>query len=483
MSDDSNSSPTLERVCSGRRLLGQVLITRGPGQGRRYELEHGSTLGRAPELEIPTDDVGVSRAHARVDAAGGGQYQVQDLDSKNGTFVNDVRVHQRVLKGGDRIRLGPGVELEFRLFEALEPELREAHRHEVLGRLYASLNAEFTQTLSALVAAPMPSRTSSVGGEQPSVSHGLAKATASALELSQWLAELCSERKQRQSFDLAAFVRRSGVGLQRWVGTQCRVDVEADGVVFVHGYVGDILLALLDLCADCAALTPAGGSLVVRAAASNGVGGPGATLSLTHPSISAAASVPSAGSAPTASTSGVALPFVREVASLHGAELRVVADVPGTLTWSICFEDTLPAEFRQASTLEAVGSTARSKARLLLAQSDPIVRRMTARLLRDTGYEVVEVGAAREALERKLELQPELAIVDADLPDMAGALLLSRLRTRQAGLSGIVLDEDNAQRRGGSSLPPSAFPTLSKPFTFDQLVRAVEGALASSRGL
>lgn len=106
---------------------------------------------------------------------------------------------------------------------------------------------------------------------------------------------------------------------------------------------------------------------------------------------------------------------------------------------------------------------------------------MTARLLRDTGYDVVEVGGAREALDRKLDLQPELAIVDADLPDMAGAALISRLRARQAGLSGIVPDENNVQRRAGSSLPPSAFPTLIKPFTFEQLVHAVEGALQASR--
>jgi CheY-like chemotaxis protein len=477
MSDDSNSSPTLERVFNGRRRLGQLLITRGPGQGRRYELEHSSTLGRAPELAIPTDDVGVSRAHARVDTDANGQYQVQDLESKNGTFVNDVRVHQRVLQGGDRIRLGPGVEFEFRQFDALDPEVREAHRHETLGRLYSRLNPELTQTLSALASGLHAPQSA-----QQQNSLGLAQAANAGLELCQWLADLCTERMQRQSFDLAALVRRSAAGLQRWVGHHCQVEIEAGGVVFVHGYVGDILLALLDLCSECAASTPAAGSLVVRVAASNGVGGPGASLSLAHSSVAAAASdVLGAGAANNPHAAGIPLSFVREVASLHGGELRVIAEAPGTLVWSLCFEDTLPAEFRQASTLEAVGNTPRSKARLLLAQSDPIVRRMTARLLRDTGYDVVEVGGAREALDRKLELQPELAIVDADLPDMAGAALISRLRTRQAGLSGIVLDENNVQRRAGSSLPPSAFPTLIKPVTFEQLVHAVEGALQASR--
>ena len=50
-------------------------------------------IGRHPECEIHIDDGSVSRRHAQV-VYKDGAYYVEDLDSRNGTFLNDQQIFQ-----------------------------------------------------------------------------------------------------------------------------------------------------------------------------------------------------------------------------------------------------------------------------------------------------------------------------------------------------------------------------------------------------
>jgi len=71
-------------------------------------------LGRAPEVSVWIDAPGVSRHHARLVVAGQ-DATVQDLGSKNGTFVGEEpATSPRRLVDGDQIRLGPVV-ITFRI--------------------------------------------------------------------------------------------------------------------------------------------------------------------------------------------------------------------------------------------------------------------------------------------------------------------------------------------------------------------------------
>ena len=70
------------------------------------------TLGRAPRADIVLDAALVSRLHCRLEA-GADSVEVIDLESTNGTYVNDARVERATLTQGDRLRIGR-VELEVR---------------------------------------------------------------------------------------------------------------------------------------------------------------------------------------------------------------------------------------------------------------------------------------------------------------------------------------------------------------------------------
>ncbi len=63
------------------------------------------TLGRGPLADFVLDAPLVSRVHCRLLVADG-ELVVENLDSTNGTFVNDRPVKRSVLKVGDRLRAG-----------------------------------------------------------------------------------------------------------------------------------------------------------------------------------------------------------------------------------------------------------------------------------------------------------------------------------------------------------------------------------------
>jgi pSer/pThr/pTyr-binding forkhead associated (FHA) protein len=62
-------------------------------------------IGRSPDNDLPVDNLAVSNYHARVYFEAN-RLVVEDLDSLNGTFVNDLRVERATLHDGDSIWIG-----------------------------------------------------------------------------------------------------------------------------------------------------------------------------------------------------------------------------------------------------------------------------------------------------------------------------------------------------------------------------------------
>jgi DNA-binding response OmpR family regulator len=72
-----------------------------------------TTIGRWEDNEVMIDDRWVSRSHAQIRREGE-QYTIQDLDSKNGTFVNGRRITgPLLLADGDEIQVTPMIKLTF----------------------------------------------------------------------------------------------------------------------------------------------------------------------------------------------------------------------------------------------------------------------------------------------------------------------------------------------------------------------------------
>jgi hypothetical protein len=91
-------------------------ITKGPNFGRFFEvsLEAATSVGRAQGNDVVLDDRAVSGQHCRVRPGESGGFEILDLRSTNGTYVNEKKVTREKLTAGDVIKVGETL-LQFRM--------------------------------------------------------------------------------------------------------------------------------------------------------------------------------------------------------------------------------------------------------------------------------------------------------------------------------------------------------------------------------
>ena len=83
-----------------------LVVLQGTNVGEMHKVDGPETIiGRAMNVNVRLNDDGISRRHCRVLQIGG-QVIIEDLQSANGTVVNNEIVTQRTLKDGDKIRAG-----------------------------------------------------------------------------------------------------------------------------------------------------------------------------------------------------------------------------------------------------------------------------------------------------------------------------------------------------------------------------------------
>lgn len=85
-----------------------LVFKEGPLAGRRVDVVGELVIGRV-DAGLTIDDEEVSRRHAVV-RPGDGEIEIEDLGSRNGTYVNGVRIDSVTrLAGGDSVKLGTSV--------------------------------------------------------------------------------------------------------------------------------------------------------------------------------------------------------------------------------------------------------------------------------------------------------------------------------------------------------------------------------------
>jgi DNA-binding winged helix-turn-helix (wHTH) protein len=133
---DPASSPRYVRTVYGfgYRFVADVIAQEGPPrpatsrarcylistQSELMLMEGANVVGRAPDATIQLDSPGVSRHHARI-VVSGAEATLEDVSSKNGTYLDGTRITSRVpLSDGSQIRIGT-VLLTFRVTTPTAP--------------------------------------------------------------------------------------------------------------------------------------------------------------------------------------------------------------------------------------------------------------------------------------------------------------------------------------------------------------------------
>jgi hypothetical protein len=96
-----------------REVCGWLVALNGQHKGEDFRLRVGkNVIGTAADCDIVLSDKKLSRKHATIRYEGG-EFQIADLDSSNGTHVNDEKVQKHDLIDNDIIKLGD-IEFEFK---------------------------------------------------------------------------------------------------------------------------------------------------------------------------------------------------------------------------------------------------------------------------------------------------------------------------------------------------------------------------------
>jgi hypothetical protein len=108
--DDTNLLVSVEAKLSYKDVvkptIAQLTITSGEDTGLMFPLTEAEYLiGRQRDNQIPLGDLGISGHHVRIYRGPDG-YAIEDLKSRNGTWVNGARTFHALLHSGDQIRIG-----------------------------------------------------------------------------------------------------------------------------------------------------------------------------------------------------------------------------------------------------------------------------------------------------------------------------------------------------------------------------------------
>ncbi|MBT8407473.1 MAG: HD domain-containing protein [Deltaproteobacteria bacterium] len=84
---------------------GYLEILNGPFQGQKHRFHSRITIGRKSSNGVRLLDPKVSRTHAKIQATEEG-FRIEDLKSRNGIYINEKKSRNRLLRSGDKIKIG-----------------------------------------------------------------------------------------------------------------------------------------------------------------------------------------------------------------------------------------------------------------------------------------------------------------------------------------------------------------------------------------
>lgn len=96
---------TVQPTRSSNQPVTALEVTAGEAEGQRIPLTDGYTIGRGPTNALALTEPDVSRRHAGI-VLNHETWELRDLGSTNGTFVNERRITSHALLQGDVIRIG-----------------------------------------------------------------------------------------------------------------------------------------------------------------------------------------------------------------------------------------------------------------------------------------------------------------------------------------------------------------------------------------
>ena len=114
--------------------------------------------------------------------------------------------------------------------------------------------------------------------------------------------------------------------------------------------------------------------------------------------------------------------------------------------------------------------------KVLVIDDEPPIRKLLRMGLTSQGYQIIEAGNGKAALELMREA-PDLVILDLGLPDIQGHELLRTIRSRNEKVPVVVLSSRGDEAGKVQALDLGADDYVTKPFGMDELLARMRAAL------
>ena len=484
----------------------QLTVLEGCARGARFKVSESATLGRSPDATIMLDDAEISRLHARVSRTDMGTFVLEDLGSRNGTFVNGTRIKRRLLAYGDKIRLGPQTVLELNGFDPVEDYIIQRQRFESLGRLSVGVSHDLNNVLSTLDAGTsylleLPVDKALGESDVRECLSDIMLAVGRARDLTRSVVSFARGwGTDRASADLSTLVIEVVRMLRLTFERTIRIEQNTAPGVFVYGSRSELHQVILNLCLNARDAMPNGGVLQLATCIEET---PPSELEWKQGQAAAVLSVRDSGFGMEAEVQarvfelffttkregvgfGLGLANVREIVSLHGGQI-LLKTAPGqgttfTIYMPLLHVDTVRMSTTQGESLPKISVPPTPPASVLLVDDEPLVRRSVARRLRQAGIEVVEAADGIEALEHYAKRRYGLVVLDFDMPRLDGPETQARLLEMDPDVSIVFATGYVDSARMTAVRIRGALALLEKPYSFDTLINlASEAAVRAAK--
>ncbi|MCA9671126.1 MAG: FHA domain-containing protein [Myxococcales bacterium] len=231
----------------------RLVVLSGEDVGAIFPLSGTQVVIGRGDVEIPLRSDDVSRAHARLVRAGACCWMVEDLESRNGTFLNGLPVERaETLMPGDQIQVGSRALLAFVVHQDVERRVMRLQGMEAMGQLAGGIAHDFANMLAVLqgtidylgmqIEAPRFDR----GGVLECIAEA-DEALERASALTYQLLDIARARGEPTAVDLAASARDTAKLCRRAIEAHIALRVELPQSLPVRGDANQLHQVVLNL--------------------------------------------------------------------------------------------------------------------------------------------------------------------------------------------------------------------------------------------
>ncbi len=419
-----------------------------------------------------------------------------ELVTKNGKRAPYFLTGLRFVVEGKPCCIGTGIDLSAR--KLLEAELQQAQKIEAIGRLAGGVAHDFNNILGVILGyGELAESELAPGSSVREPVREMVKAAQRAATLTRQLQAFSRKQiLQPKSLDLNALVANAHTMLGRLIGEDISLVLRpAPDLGTVRADPGQIDQILLNLAVNARDAMPGGGTLTLETAnvdlheeyvAAHVPAKPGRYVMVAVSDTGAGMDAetqrrvfePFFTTKPEGQGTGLGLSTVYGIVKQSGGYIWIYSEPGIGTTIKIYFPrvEQVPEGDAAGAPLE---STSEGGETILLVEDNPALREMIRRRLEGCGYKVLLAGDGEEALALAAAgSEPvDLLLTDVVMPNLGGAELASRMSALRPGLRVLFMSgyTDGAIAQHGVLAEGVAL--LEKPFSGEQLLRAVRVAL------